>query len=98
MVLADAEIHESLGVTSDSLVLWLAARLNASGVLLVKSAALPNADLGRIADLQLDGLVDQVFHLYASGLTCPVWLAQRERDDILPGLLSRGEARALGVL
>ena len=60
MTIGRAEIPESWAVTSDSLALWLAARLGARHVLLVKSARPPDGSL--TADgLAATGFVDAAF-------------------------------------
>lgn len=59
MVLAEPGIPASWSITSDSLALWLAERLGAAALLLVKSAPLPaGADA---AELATAGLVDEAF-------------------------------------
>lgn len=45
-------------VTSDSLAVWLAGRLRAHGVLLVKSARLPKRDRLPLVTLQQSGIID----------------------------------------
>jgi aspartokinase-like uncharacterized kinase len=66
-------IPPSWDVTSDSIALWLAARLNAPLLLLVKhrsSAAAP-----RCADLVRDGLLDAAFPAFLSGFHGAVRIA-----------------------
>src|SRR5262249_5412461 len=55
MVLGRKEIPESWDVTSDSLAAWLAATLRAEGLLLVKSATIPEG--ASVEDLAADGIV-----------------------------------------
>ncbi|MGU3538350.1 amino acid kinase family protein [Methylobacterium sp. A54F] len=58
------EIPETWDVTSDSLALWLAARLKAARCLILKSAAVPvGADLAALARL---GLVDAAAPAFAA--------------------------------
>jgi aspartokinase-like uncharacterized kinase len=59
MALADRSIPESWDVTSDSLAAWLARRLGAQALVLVKSAAAPRP-LDPVA-LASQGLVDMAF-------------------------------------
>ncbi|HEY0524719.1 MAG TPA: hypothetical protein VGD08_15095 [Stellaceae bacterium] len=61
------ELPASWTVTSDSLAAWLACRLGAAGLVLVKSAAAvpPGANL---ADLAASGIVDDAFPRLAAGL------------------------------
>jgi 5-(aminomethyl)-3-furanmethanol phosphate kinase len=60
MVLRAAEIPGSWDVTSDSLAAWLAGRLGAAGVVLVKQARLKMKSLGA-RQLAADGVVDPAF-------------------------------------
>jgi len=64
MVLADAAIAESWAVTSDSLAAWLARRLGAERLILVKSAAAPSP--ASPSELAAQGLVDSAFPAYAA--------------------------------
>ena len=68
MVRAASEIPWSWDVTSDSLAAWLAGRIGAKRVLLVKHVELPPGPL-RAADLVADGIIDPAFprFLRASG-------------------------------
>ena len=71
MVEADPAIAESWDVTSDSLAAWLAHRLGATRLVLVKSAPAPDGPLSpeRLAAL---GLVDPAFPAYAARAGIPV--------------------------
>jgi dihydroneopterin aldolase len=68
MVRGAKDIPWSWDVTSDSLAAWLAGRLGAKRVLLVKHADLPAGPL-RATDLVADGILDPAFprFLRASG-------------------------------
>lgn len=60
-----ADIPETWSVTSDSLALWLARRLRARRLVLVKSVdAPPGADAAALAAL---GIVDEAFPSFAAG-------------------------------
>lgn len=69
MVLADPQVAASWQVTSDSLAAWLARRLEAKRLVLVKSAPMPAAAAAELAAL---GLVDAAFPAYAEASGCPV--------------------------
>ena len=71
MVEADTAIAESWDVTSDSLAAWLAHRIGARGLVLVKSAPAPGPPVSpeRLATL---GLVDPAFPAYAAKAGIPV--------------------------
>jgi 5-(aminomethyl)-3-furanmethanol phosphate kinase len=68
MVLRAADIPASWDVTSDSLAAWLAGRMRARRLLLVKHGAWPNGS-AQAADLAARGVVDRAFPrlLKASG-------------------------------
>jgi aspartokinase-like uncharacterized kinase len=99
-VLADPQIGQDWTVTSDSLAAWLAGKLGAQALLLVKSAELlegladGSADL---AGLQQSGVLDGAFHRYAQELDCPVWMMHRADHETLPSLLCGRTATALSV-
>lgn len=59
--LLDSGIPATWDVTSDSLAAWLAGRLQAEQLILVKSAAVGHTD---VALLQQQGIVDAAFHHY----------------------------------
>jgi len=69
MIAADADVAASWDVTSDSLAAWLALRLRASHLVLVKSAPMPPPPLSasRLAEL---GLVDAAFPAYLLKAGC----------------------------
>lgn len=71
-----AGIAADWNITSDSLAAWLAAELCASGLILVKSAPIPeNADLTRLGE---QGIVDRAFGAFAARLACPIKLFHRD--------------------
>jgi 5-(aminomethyl)-3-furanmethanol phosphate kinase len=64
MVLADPAIAASWDITSDSLAAWLAAKLGAARLVLVKSVAVTNG--ATAADLARRSIVDPAFPAYLS--------------------------------
>jgi dihydroneopterin aldolase len=81
MALADATIPQSWDVTSDSLSAWLARRLGATRLLLVKSVAAPAA-LDPAA-LAAQGLVDPAFPSFVEGAGFTVeWLGPGEEERL----------------
>jgi dihydroneopterin aldolase len=70
MVLGEAEIQASWEVTSDSLAAWLAGRLGARHLVLVKSAEA--TDSSDPADWAASGLVDPAFPDYAERYLKPL--------------------------
>jgi 5-(aminomethyl)-3-furanmethanol phosphate kinase len=81
MVLGQRDIPESWDVTSDSLALWLAQRLGARGLLLVKAARLPVVPCSA-AKLSRKGIIDRAFPemLAKHGLPCWCIGARRHAD------------------
>jgi aspartokinase-like uncharacterized kinase len=76
-------------VTSDSLALWLARRLNAERVLVVKAGRVDPA-LG-LADLAAAGVVDRRFPQWAQDAAFPVDVVQVDALDAVRLALVRGE-------
>ena len=72
MALGRPDIAESWEVTSDSLALWLARRLRARGLLLVKSARLPKGSR-TAAELSRRGIIDAAFPGMLEAHPCPSW-------------------------
>ena len=82
MVGLDEDIEPSWTVTSDSLAAWLATRLGAELLILIKSAPLP-ADQASAAELARAGLVDPAFPAHARRFGGAIRIAHR--DTTLPG-------------
>lgn len=82
MTIAEDEISPSWEVTSDSLAAWLAQRLNAERLILVKSVPLPRGDL-EPAELSRLGIVDQAFPEFAAR-TCvaPLVLSREDHQTL----------------
>ena len=82
----DREIARSWSVTSDSLAAWLARRLEAERLILVKSAPAPEgADPAALAAL---GLVDPAFPAYAAAAGSPVACCGPGEAERLAALLA----------
>lgn len=73
MVLADEDIPESWDVTSDSLAAWLAAKIGADRLVLVKHRAVTEHPLP-VRRLVAEGVLDKAFEQFAARLGCPVQL------------------------
>ena len=68
--LDQAGIAASWDITSDSLAAWLAGRLNAEQLILIKSAEIdPKFSLEQ---LQQHGIIDAAFCQFAAALNCPI--------------------------
>ncbi|WAC27220.1 aspartate kinase [Ancylobacter sp. SL191] len=76
MTLEASDLPESWDITSDSIAAWLAARLKAGRLTLVKSA--PAAARTGPADWATAGLVDPLFPRYATAFGGPVELLTLE--------------------
>jgi aspartokinase-like uncharacterized kinase len=86
------EIPAGWDVTSDSLAAWLAGRIGARQLLLVKSAPLPEAAVS-VAALPALGLVDPSFPRFAAASGVDVWLAGAASHGEFPAGLERPEGR-----
>jgi aspartokinase-like uncharacterized kinase len=86
MVLADEHITQSWDVTSDSLAAWLAMRMNAKHLVLVK--AVENGD-----DPAQD-MVDTAFADFAADLSCPVTLLGKTEIAAFSAILKGDFERA----
>lgn len=81
------------GVTSDSLAAWLANRLNAEGLLLVKACEIePGMELAQYAAA---GIVDEEFPRYAREGAYPVTLLNRAEVPRARELLLNGGAAGM---
>lgn len=82
MVLASPSIAESWEVTSDSLAAWLAQRLGACRLVLIKSACMPAGSLSP-KDLARCGFVDAAFPDFVSSVDFDiVWLGPGEQHRL----------------
>lgn len=77
MVLADKGLPTSWDLTSDSLSAWLAAKLNAQHLLVVKSMSLSAVKKIDVGNLMLDGVVDPYFGAYSTGKSFKTWLVTK---------------------
>jgi 5-(aminomethyl)-3-furanmethanol phosphate kinase len=81
MALADAAIPESWDVTSDSLAAWLARRLGAARLVLVKSVAAPRPLEAEA--LAAEGKVDPVFPRFLAEAGAALdWVGPGEEDRL----------------
>ena len=87
MTIGRPEIEESWAVTSDSLAAWLAGRLRARRLVLVKSRR-PARAAAPLEDLVRDGLIDSAFASFFDGFRA--WCLSADEADRLAGLLATG--------
>ena len=86
MVTSDNSIEHSWDVTSDSLAAWLATRLGASRLLLVKSVETDNSM--PVQELVHQGVVDASFPDYVEQGTFSVSLMSHKDYDQVPQMLA----------
>lgn len=89
MALEDADIRQNWEVTSDSLAAWVAGRLSAERLLLVKSCSLPRPDPGA-AELARLGIVDAAFPAYVHRACFDVTVLHKDERDTMRALLIGG--------
>lgn len=82
MVCADEQIPQDWGVSSDSLAAWLASKLNAAHLLLVKSELPVKSDSNMalqasVQDLQRIGMLDTRFHEFIQHQSFGTWLLSK---------------------
>ena len=94
MVLAAADIPASWDVTSDSLAAWLAGRIGAARLLLVKHGAFSGAPVP-VADLVARGVVDPAFPRYLAAGGAPAFVVAA--DDASAVATAVGQGRAIGA-
>jgi aspartokinase-like uncharacterized kinase len=85
--LASDDLSPSWDVTSDSLAAWLAKRLKAEHLVLVKSCVLPNGKV-EAAELSKNGIVDNAFPSLIQCAAFDTWLLGRKDYSGIHLLLS----------
>ncbi|HEY7689254.1 MAG TPA: hypothetical protein VH835_11195 [Dongiaceae bacterium] len=97
MTLGRPDIAESWEVTSDSLALWLAQRLRARGLLLVKAARLPHGSRKSRA-LAKAGIIDDAFPRMLARSSPPCWcIGARRYAEAARVFRMGGDPRATGI-
>jgi dihydroneopterin aldolase len=87
LVSVSADIVPDWSFTSDSLSLWLARRLEAEALLLVKSVALPRSG-ATPEKLAQAGMIDTAFPALARGYTGRIgWLRREEPESLRNALV-----------
>ena len=76
MVFADDTISQSWDVTSDSIAAWLAEKLNATHLLLIKSERPDESELS-LQVVTDSGLVDEAFSQFVQNKTYQSWIINR---------------------
>ncbi|MGI2325992.1 MULTISPECIES: amino acid kinase family protein [Methylococcus] len=76
----DIAVKPGWAVTSDSLAVWLAGRIGARDLVLIKSAPLPPVEAS-VGAAQASGLVDQAFGCFLRAGTTRAWLCHCDRHQ-----------------
>ena len=86
MVLADDSIPQSWDVTSDSLAAWLAKKLNATQLVLVKSDK-PSENQLCLKQMTSDGVVDEAFSEFTLNSNFKRWMLKKsDYEHFLEGV------------
>jgi aspartokinase-like uncharacterized kinase len=94
MVLADEDIPQSWDVTSDSLAAWLAIKIGADRLILVKHDAVPEQPLP-LQRLHDEGVVDAAFVEFTKRLACPVHIYGKSDHAVFSNAWNGGPTPAL---
>jgi aspartokinase-like uncharacterized kinase len=100
VALANEDIEPSWDITSDSLAAWLARRLQAQHLVLVKSCALPKG-VADLAELAKSGIVDAAFPSMINNVMFDIRLLNRKDYALFDAALmdeQAGGVRAPGRL
>lgn len=97
MVLADNDLPTSWDLTSDSLAAWLASKLNAHHLLIVKSIPFGHVTKTDVEKLTLEGVVDPFFSTYASGKSFKSWLVSKSEFVHINQVISHLSNPVIGV-
>ncbi|MDZ4142429.1 MAG: uridylate kinase [Methylotenera sp.] len=101
MVLADDSIEKNWEVTSDSLSAWLANRLGAEQLILVKSKSLANyhkKPLNRLQHLVDDELIDSQLVNYITGQKYQTWVVNKAEYKLFKDGFSVQKLEEAGLL
>lgn len=89
MVLADETIPQNWSVTSDSLAAWLAGKVNASRLVLVKQAQIADSE-APLEQLVKASILDQAFVEFAAGLSCRIHVVNKSGHAEFARVLAGG--------
>lgn len=97
MICADESIPMNWGITSDSLAAYLAAKLNAEHLILVKSSR-PDADQQvSLEKLTKEGFVDSAFGDHIAGRAFNTWVVGRQDCVAFNDGFSEAELQRVGL-
>ena len=95
MAVADPSLPESWNVTSDSLAAWLARRIGADALVLVKAIEISATNVS-VAELMARGWVDAAFGDFIAGARHATYLIGRSQQDRLSRMLRDGARTCSG--
>ena len=96
MVCADEAIPANWQVTSDSLAAWLASRLNAQQLILVKLQR-PKLEQISLERLIRDGMVDEHFGDFTAGQNFRTWVVGKQDYTVFNDGISQEKLAAAGL-
>lgn len=96
MVCADDTIPANWQVTSDSLAAWLASKLNAKNLILVKPSR-PPSDQVSVESLIKDGTVDGHFGDFTCGRSFNTWIMGKQDYSIFADGMTQKRLEEAGV-
>ncbi len=97
MVTREDDIEHSWDVTSDSLAAWLARKIGANRLLLVKSVNLGDRKISA-EELSQQGIVDVAFPSYLRQAKFTTVIVQREHYKVIPQMLNSGTTAGTQVV
>ena len=97
MVLAEKDLPMSWNLTSDSLAAWLATKLNAQHLLVVKSVQPSHVGKVDVRTLSLGGVVDTYFGAYSIGKSFKTWLVSKSEFINLNHPITHQSSPMIGV-
>lgn len=97
MVLADKDLPMNWDLTSDSLAAWLASKLNAEHLLVVKSISVVDVKSLDVKALMSDGLVDSYFAAYSTGKSFKTWLVGKKDFVNINQTITHQSSPTIGV-
>ena len=97
MVTHEEDIEHSWEVTSDSLAAWLARKIGANRLLLVKSVKLGERKISA-EELSQQGIVDAAFPSYLRQGKFTTVIVQQEHYKVIPQMLNSGTTAGAQVV
>jgi len=96
MISGAADVPQSWEVTSDSLAVWLAGKIGAERLVLVKHIEQTGGTM-RVADLAAHGIVDRAFASFLAAAGVPAFILGPHHDGAVIGVLG-GESVGIRIV